>query len=236
MKTITNDFGSLYKPVKAFVIYRIPRKTSAVYVESFDMDENGYPVNAHPLTASECGNLAKALDKSEQMNRNYLRPKGLMPSNVLHIDPDYNSRVIWHTPEMQTELFFTKNFGITEGKFFVPAMVWKASKDTLSVYAVVEENIEITTELYNAPFPNIDNSGKVCMGNVKIDIKLGHTLEDFMQNWQNYFFNSYFSHFLNSKPAKGNLIQIWQSLVNTKKKFPKKALLKNGLTLKSIIK
>jgi hypothetical protein len=74
------------------------------------------------------------------------------------------------------------------------------------------------------------------MGTVSVRIKADCLLEEFMQQWEQYFFNSYFSHLIREKsPVKGNIIQLWQSLVNSGKQFSMKYLIKNGLTLKQLL-
>ena len=45
------------------------------YVESFDMDETGCPINGHPLTVKEANALAKSLMVAEKKQRNFLNPK-----------------------------------------------------------------------------------------------------------------------------------------------------------------
>lgn len=92
-----------------------------------------------------------------------------------------------------------------------------------------DSQINEQTLLYHAPFFNLYNDGRVCMGTVKVDIKADCHLEDFMQSCEQYFFNSYFSHLIgNASPVKENIIQLWQKLVGSDKPFPLKSLLKNG--------
>lgn len=45
---ITQQFGYLYEPVKALLIYSNNEKKN-IYVEAYDMDRNGKPINA-PLS------------------------------------------------------------------------------------------------------------------------------------------------------------------------------------------
>ena len=47
---ITQDFGTLYHPKSALIFYETKGSNTDVYVEHFDMDSNGNPINAHPLT------------------------------------------------------------------------------------------------------------------------------------------------------------------------------------------
>jgi PRTRC genetic system protein B len=237
MKDITATFGTLYNPVKAFVVYQKNTSDKSIYIESYDIDKKGYPVNAHPLSLRESTQLAKALDTSDELKRNFLKPSGLLPKNVLYINPDHNGYAIWHTPPKRVNLFFLDSLGIPNGKAFVPPLLWKASKNNLWIYAMnTNTQINEQTPLYNAPFFNLYGDGRVCMGTVSVSIKADCLLEEFIEQWEQYFFNSFFSHLIpEQSPIKGNIIQLWQSLVNSRKQFPIKSLIKNGLTLKKIL-
>lgn len=134
MNDITASFGTLYHPVKAFVIYQKDGMEKNMYVESYDMGKDGTPINAHPLTVREGMALAKALDTSEELTRNFLKPKGILPKNVLYINPDQNGYAVWYTPAQQINLLFSKDLTIPNGKAFIPSLVWKASRETLQIY------------------------------------------------------------------------------------------------------
>ncbi|MFH6997402.1 PRTRC system protein B [Flavobacterium sp. FlaQc-57] len=237
MKDITQQFGTLYNPVKAFVVYQKNSAEKSIYVEAYDMDKNGCPINAHPLSLKESTQLASALDTSEELTRKFLKPSGLLPKNVLHLNPDHDGSAIWYTPAQKVSLFFVESLAIPNAEAFVPPLLWKASKNTLYIYAMVADKIiNEQTALYHAPFFNLYNDGRVCMGTVKVDIKADCHLQDFMQSWEQYFFKSYFSHLIgNTSPVKGNIIQLWQKLVGSGKPFPIKSLIKNGLTLKKLL-
>jgi PRTRC genetic system protein B len=237
MKDITTTLGTLYHAVKAFVIYQQDASDKNIYVEAYDMDKNGYPINAHPLSVHESSRLANALDTSDELKRNFLKPSGLLPKNVLYINPDQNGYALWHTPAQKVDLFFVEGLGIPNDRASLPPLLWKASKNTLWIYAM-DSNTEIgeQTALSSAPFFNLYQDGRVCMGTVAVNIKSDCLLEEFIALWEQYFFNSYFSHLIGDKsPVKGNIIQLWQSLVNSRKQFPIKSLIKNGLTLKKLL-
>ncbi|RUT67786.1 PRTRC system protein B [Flavobacterium cupreum] len=237
MKDITQQFGTLYNPVKAFVVYQKNSVEKSIYVEAYDMDKNGCPINAHPLSLKESTQLASALDTSEELTRKFLKPSGLLPKNVLHLNPEHDGSAIWYTPAQKVSLFFTEGLGIANGEAFVPPLLWKATKNTLYIYAMdTQTEIKEQTALYHAPFFNLYTDGRVCMGTVSVNIKSDCHLEEFMQSWEQYFFNSYFSHLIgNASPIKENIIQLWQKLVGRDKPFPIKSLLKNGLTIKKIL-
>lgn len=237
MKDITSAFGTLYNPVKAFVVYQKHSAEKSIYVEAYDMDKNGCPINAHPLSLKESTQLASALDTSEELTRKFLKTSGLLPKNILHLNPEHDGSAIWYTPAQKVSLFFVESLGITNGEAFVPPLLWKATKNTLYIYAMdTEMQINEQTPLYHAPFFNLYADGRVCMGTVWVTIKSDCHLEEFISLWEQYFFNSYFSHLIGNKsPVKGNVIQLWQKLIGSDKPFPVKSLLKNGLTIKNII-
>lgn len=237
MKDITATFGTLYHPLKAFVIYQQDTSDKNIYVEAYDMDKNGYPINAHPLSVHESTNLANALDTSEELKRNFLKPSGLLPKNILYLNPDQNGYAIWHTPSQKVDLFFVEHLGIPNGRASLPPLLWKASKNTLWIFAMDSDtNINELTNLSHAPFFNLYQDGRVCMGSVSVNIKADCLLEEFIALWEQYFYNSYFSHLIAEKsPVKGNIIQLWQGLVGSRKQFPIKSLIKNGLTIKKLL-
>ena len=235
---ITDNFGTLYFPKSALVIYQSNNNDQETYVEHFDMDKNGNPINAHPLTVKEANKLAKSLQTNEEKNKAFLKPKGILPTNVLHINPSENGSVIWYTKTLKRKLYFVDSLGIPNGTAQVPAMLWLANKSTLTVFALVnDKRPNEKTPLYYAPFFNIYESGKVCMGTVSIDIKNSTSLEEFINAWEHYFFNSYFSHLLDDyNPINGNCVNLWKVLINTDKPFPKDVLKKNNKTLKNLLR
>lgn len=232
---ITETLGNLYQPIKALLIYNSP-KDKAGYVEAYDIGSDGCPINAHRLSIRESIALGKALDTTEELKRSFLKPAGLMPKNVLYINPDRNGYAIWYTPPQKQHLYFSDSLGIPNGRASVPAMVWRANLTSLWVYALADESApELKTTLCRAPFFNVGQDGKVCMGNVQINLKSDCGLEEFMKLWQAYFFNSYFSHLLGGNPVKGNIVQLWQKLVRKNKPFPTEELTAMPFTLKRLI-
>jgi len=236
MNDITENFGTLYHPKSALVFYQTKGMNSDTYVEYFDMDKNGNPINAHPLTVREANQLAKALKTAKEEKEPCLKSDRIISNAILHIDPTQN-KVIWFTKAMQRELSFTENLGIPKGIANIPPMLWIANKNSLSVFALgSNRRPKENTKLYNAPFFNIYENGNVCMGTVDIQIKKIASLEEFTIAWESYFFNSYFSHLMQDyNPINGNCITLWESLINTNYAFPKEVLKKNGKTLKDLL-
>src|SRR5690554_5766393 len=208
---ITENLGTLYHPKSALIFYEFKGTNTDIYVEHFDMDKNGNPINAHPLTVKEANVLAKSLQTDREKNKAFLKPKGILPTNILHINPSEKGTVLWYTKAQQRQLYFVNSLGIPNGKAFVPPMLWFASKSSLSVFALASDRRPTeNTPLHYAPFFNIYEKDNVCMGTVSIDIKNSVSVEEFVQAWEHYFFNSYFSHLMeNHNPIKGSCVTVW---------------------------
>ncbi|REC79460.1 PRTRC system protein B [Chryseobacterium elymi] len=235
---ITPDFDKLYYPKCALVLYQSQGLDPDVYVEHFDMDVDGNPINAHPLTVMEADHLAKALMVEHEKESAFLKPKTVLPGNVLSLDPNTEKgTVIWHTKATQKELFFVESLGIPNGKAHVPPMLWKASKSSLTVFALKSNRRPtLKTQLFHCPYFNIYADGKVCLGTIKIDIKNSTSVEEFIKAWEHYFFHSYFSHALvTGGQSEENLVTLWKRLIEQETVFPTEVLLPHKLTLKNIL-
>ena len=234
---IANDFGALYEPKSALVFYESLDNNATMYVEHFDMDRNGNPINAHPLTVNEAKALAKSLHTDEEQDKTFLKSKGILPTNILNIDPSQNGSVLWYTKSQERQMYFVKNLEIPNGKAHVPAMLWFADKENLSVFALTSDKRPTEkTPLYYAPFFNVYEDGAVCMGTVDVNIKNSASVEELTTAWEDYFFNSYFSHLLdNYNPINGNCVNLWKRLIETGETFPVGVLKKNDKTLKNVL-
>ncbi|MFW2477294.1 MAG: PRTRC system protein B [Sediminibacterium sp.] len=237
MKNITADFTNMHHPYKGLVVYRSTEEKPDYYVEAYDFNEVGKMVNPHPLSLQESQHLAATLQTSSELSDSYLQCLELMPAKLLYMRQGTNGFAIWYTPAMKHFLAFTPDLKIPDGKYPVPPMVWKASRSGVSVFALAkDESPTMKTILYKAPFFDVHENGSVCMGTVDIDIDRHTHLEAFMSKWEEYFFNSKFSHVLDDKsPVKGNIIQLWQSLKDSRRKFPFSCLVKHPFTLKKLI-
>jgi PRTRC genetic system protein B len=237
MKDITEIFSDVYLPHKALIFYQNPANDSKLFVEAYDIDEQGRPVNAHPLSMNEMKELSNSLQTTNELRTDYLISAGVLPDNVLHLRQGHSGYAIWHTPAKRVKLYFHKDFPVETGEANVPALVWKANRHRLQLYALkTTEKLTAKTLLYHPPFFNIRLDESVCMGTVQIDVENVSCLEDFMTRWEAHFWNSYFTHTIgNESPVKGNIIQLWQNLIGSEKPFPLDVLKKNGKTIKDLI-
>jgi PRTRC genetic system protein B len=247
MTNITEQFNQQYEPFKALLLYQYtqPRddyagrneNTQQIYVESYDIGRNGKPINAHPLTLKEMAGLSQILQTAQEKQDSYLKSRGLLPAHVLYINQQANGYAVWYTPPQQVKLFFIDGLNIPSGKYQVPALLWKANREHLSIFALKgKAKPTLTSKLYHAPFLNIYSGGSVCMGTVNIDINPDTALEDFIGKWQDYFFDSNFSHSINGNSnTRTNTTELWRSLAGSDKPFPQVQLIPTGYNLKQIL-
>ena len=87
MENITAFFKEVYVPRKGLVIYQSEEKNEQVYVEAYDVTASRKPINAHPLSVTEAASLANCFNTSTALNTSFTQSKGLLPSNVLYINP-----------------------------------------------------------------------------------------------------------------------------------------------------
>lgn len=241
MKNVTDSFQTTYHPVKALLIYRQRTGYKSAFVEAFDIEpQTGKPINAHPLTRSELDSLAKALEKEtkgEKQDGPFLSCGGILPPTVLFLDQMFPGTLVWSTPAQQRDLFFKEGLTIANGSYPVPALLWCATAVSLSLYALASPERPVPlTALQYAPFFNVFKTGSVCMGSAKVTIPKKATVESFMAAWETAFFTSYFSH-LNGQhqPVRGNIIQLWQSLLDSSESFPVDRLNDAGMTLNQLL-
>lgn len=228
---------TLYYPAAAIVVFKTEDNESGLYLEYYDMDEHGIPVNPRPLTVKQAQGLSKALDTKKAAAKAFLKPKGLLPSTVLHINPAENGSVVWYTKPQTRKLYFTESLGLASQELPLPALVWVADKSRLSVFALKGKGKpRLNMPLYNAPFFNLYHNGNVCMGSVDVRISQSAALEEFITAWEGYFFGSYFSHLIGGhNPIKGNLISLYQRLADTGSPFPVEELVPATKQLKHLL-
>ena len=185
MKDITQNFGTLYHPTNAIVFYQTNERNKDTYVEYFDMDKNGNPINAHPLSENEAKILAKSLTTKTQKEKNqdFLNPNGILSTRILQINPNAeNGSAIWYTKSMKRQLYFTENLEIPNGMAEVPAILWLANKRSLKIFALSSNRRPTEkTELFYAPFFNVYEDGNVCMGTVDVNIQNSKYIEEFIE-------------------------------------------------------
>ncbi|WON93810.1 PRTRC system protein B [Sphingobacterium sp. UGAL515B_05] len=237
VEKLVEQLGKPFMPISALLIYRQHNNQgkSNCFVEHYDIDLNGHPINAHPLTVHESSQLIKALHIADSDGKKGFLSNTIIPENLLYMDNGQQDSIIWYTRKMAIPLFFTDSLSIQSGISSVPALLWKVRGKKLSLFALsADKRPNVHSKLFKAPFFNVSDDGTVCLGTVNTGTKHTKTLEEYIACWQDFFFNSRFSHLLCSS-VKGNCVQLWKSLVGTGKPFPKKVLEPTQLSLHEFI-
>lgn len=232
------DNPTLYHPAAALVLFKPEGNERGLYFEHYDMDDNGCPVNPRPLTLREARGLAKALDAKKDAAKAFLRPQGILPACVLHLNPCEKGSVVWYTKPQGKTLHFAESLGLPSGQLQLPALIWAADRSRLFLYAIKGKGKpSLRAPLCYAPFMNLYENGNVCMGSVRVEIAKTATLEEFIAAWQGCFFGSYFSHFIGgNSPISGNLVSLYRNLMETGDPFPVDELILNGKILKDLLR
>lgn len=212
----------LYKPVQAIIVHR---SGSNYYLESCPIKDDLSFGATQPLMKQT---IVDIMDTMSVDVTDRLQFKGQIPKNIITVRNTPGSTLVaWRTKPQKVKLYFTKNVGLPDMTAPVPAMLWVAQNNSLSVYALKSDRVSLKAKdaVLIAPFPNVSTSGGVCWGTGKWpkDIKY---YEDFIREIELGFWESRFSHNMKKdvKRSKTDLHQLWKSLKD-KDKFPVDKLL-----------
>jgi PRTRC genetic system protein B len=135
-------------------------------------------------------------------------PHGEIPKELWFADT-WEEKYIWHRPPCRKQMYFKKDLNIPNGEYCIPGLVWMVKRNTLYLFAYKAKRLSPDTQLYAAPFFNVNaGSGSVCLGNAKLKKPEDLTFLNFLQFWEDKFFLSEFSHFLGNNPTKHNLVLV----------------------------
>jgi PRTRC genetic system protein B len=167
---------------------------------------------------------------------------GLLSDNVLSIGLEH---VVWWSRPGQRTYFFNcreaegvVSVGKRGGTAPAPGLIFVAKEQSLWVYAVKgDSRPTLDTPLYHAPFMNVWDNSKVCLGSMPLP---DATLAESVAKWEKSFWESNFSHPNHPKPLnyKGGIHQFSLDLLNGKfkDKYPERVLRPiKGLTLGAVI-
>lgn len=220
---------SLFKPAHQLVIYEDRNNSYIEHFEILEIEGKHFLSEGKPLTKKtlkKIMNLVMTTDKSI-----FSTVHQLLPANVIYYDSRPGKlKLLWYnTPQERTVHGIYKK--ATKAK--IPALVYKLEDDTLYIYAtkIGNKRPELTTQLFNAPMPNIyEDDGNVCMGNVK---KPKNTVEiaELIKSWEHAFWNSEFADHLWSDAQE----KLFRKSIREKVVFPSKLLIPMKKTIKTIL-
>lgn len=233
MNDFTSHITKEYKPTLALMVYS---SDSDHYIESHRVDEHGRIMAGRPLLQETLDGIVDVFFDERQ---NHVQFSGMIPANLLSFKVLSGGKyeMIWHRPAEIKVLQFSDSFKLDAIKIWAPAMLYKASGSSLSVWALnTSKRPTESTQLYHPPFPNVNNSGHVCLGSAKTK-KGAKTYEAQIKFWEDLFWLSEFSHVNDGDKVKsGDIKQVYKRLAKSGEKWsdineliPTKKLLKSIL-------
>lgn len=223
---LTKELLAELSPEMAIIVYKCEHK---YYLERRDI-VNGKMASGIPLT-EKC--LTDIFDTISSEDSDMLH--GLIPDNLLYADGRCGrEKYVWYNKPEKRSLFFNKEAGIPDGQMWVPGLIYVASAASLSVFAF--KGNKPKSNLFKAPFFNVYNDGRVCLGSAKVDNPSELTYESVILYWEKMFWASEFVHLLGSNPVKNNLSTITKACIETGNHFPEEELLSVNIKLKDLLR
>jgi len=231
MNSLTEKFAETYTPKMAIIVYGAEQDRS-VYLEQRDI-AYGKMGAGRPLTKACITNVIRALtEDNEDIEKGF---HGVIPKNLLYADTTTgHTKLVWYNPPQKRKAYFVKDLGIPDGDLGVPGIVYVVENSGLSVFAFKGKTPN--NRLYRAPFFNIYDKGKVCLGNAKTKKPTQQTYLEAIEYWEELFWNSEFSHILGDNPIDGNLAVITKTCIETGSQIPSNKLKLMNTTLKDLMK
>ena len=147
---------------------------------------------------------------------------------------------MWWSPAQHRTLFFAEHsYGAAplNGRVYpIPALVWKVMGRRLWVRALAENSRPgAETALRIAPLWNVNDSGEVCVGTMRIPDNSGL---DSIAGWERGSFEIEFTHASGASRLttfRGGFIPLFQSLAGSKARFPSRYLTEARETLRQFV-
>lgn len=217
MNSLTSAFSHTYKPELAIVVHATKenmRGDAKYYLESHSISADGKILEGKPLQQETLDAMVEVFFE-DRKDKSQLG--GYVPENLLSFDPATRGkyRMVWYKPAEIRYLHFVSHLKIKSGKAWIPPMIYSVHGSDLFVYATKSNTRpKGTTKAYRAPFHNVSDTGKVCLGNASVKKPTLQTFVAAMKYWEDLFWLSEFSH-LNgaSNPTKTALGSVWKKLI-----------------------
>lgn len=208
----------------ALVVYKGRNLT---YIEQTDIVD-GKPGASKPLSVEAAKLIFSNILASES---GMIEAKGLVPRNVLFLDIKVGDfTVVWYRKSEIRTLKFDKGLKMPDYTIKVPAMIYKATRNKLSVWAIKDTKVpREKTELFEAPYPNVYSGGSVCLGNTKNNIPSITNVQQIIAEYEKAF---WYSEFTNNN----NYLKEWKQIIKSKTTHFNYVLIPTKLTLKNIIR
>lgn len=198
MQLITNN--SLVETIEAEPIVSELDATHAFFLYRSHYGNEAF-ISSHQISDGIVGpgqwiepsGFLSEMDKLNRPKKAKADTPAWIPYRILSVGRDHLS---WLVPSGQRFMSFTEpRMRKLSGKLKAPALVFCCKPGGLHVRAVKSSSVTPSTPLYEAPFPNLYDGGRVCLGTMP---KHGCLPAD-AERWTDAFFGSDFTHFTYQK-------------------------------------
>lgn len=214
----TELMQSTFMPQLAIMVYKSKLKEE-FYLESHSINEQGAIMEGKPLLQET---MQEIVDVFFDERQNMAKYKGMLPENLLQFEllPGGNTRMMWYRPAEIRVMHFATALKLPTNKTWVPAMIYIAYRNDLNVYALkTNTRPKEGSKLYKAPFFNVSDDGRVCLGNASVKKPKEKTYENMMKYWEDLFWLSEFTHLNDENKTKSKMHSVWQKLLKSKTKL-----------------
>lgn len=231
--------NATFYPTDMLVVYRNEKanltEDTRGYVEHHNIDKDGKPGAAKPLTEQLLRNISIAVADKRAMQSASLRH--LLPENILLHDSRIGRHILaWYEPP-QVQVIKMAQGKVKTYTIPFPALLYVAKDRDIHIYALKtgRKRPQLNTPVFKAPCFNIYADSSVCMGDI---ITKTDGVEDIMElktRWLKAFWSGKFTHELEQNPCRTNLTKLYNSL-RKKRIFPIRELLPAQLkTIRQIL-
>lgn len=227
MNSRTELLNTSYKPALSIIVYKAgdpdPLSYSApegYYLESHQINDQGQVLEGKPLREETLNGMISVLHK-EQKNRSILN--GLVPESLLFYKPAPGGgfSLAWYRPAEVRFFHFAAQLKLKSGRMWVPAMVYWVDSNSLSLFALKKDARPTEkTPLFRAPFHNVRDDGKVCLGNANVKKPTDRSFISTIKYFEDLFWLSEFAH-LNGvvNPTLSPMEDVYKKLLASKEKL-----------------
>jgi PRTRC genetic system protein B len=213
----------------ALLIYRENRRSFITW-HTVVAQKQGPPSlgPAQPLTIAFIEDLAESLSGGAMAE--------VLPENVL---AKTDRMIVWWTSRRRRQMFFENAQGKAQelnGKAFPqPALVWRVANGDLKIRALCENKRPgAQTTLAVAPFWNLSDDGRVCLGSMRCPESSSVTS---IESWEQGFYESAFTHANVGRLTRheGGHDALWGELEDKRRPFPANTLIRLPQTLAQFV-
>lgn len=216
------------EPTQVITIYNDKHK-SQYYLEHREVKEiNGKSIVMAPAPMSEdvFRNIAQSYMKGKALNMIF---DGLIPEHILYGNHKLGKTVvIWYRPAMKRLLNFSASLKIkSDSLVHIPATVYLSVNNDLYVFSMEKsDRPSYKTKLFKAPFFNIYEDGKVCLGTARIGKRTG-SYEKEADRFEKAFYLAEQNGGMFLQQCKTDLKKLWPDVIQKKTVFPQKELVQH---------